>query len=307
MTARPEFASFWAGGSLSAYELACISSVVQRGHALTLYSYDKITNVPDRVVEADARAIVDERFVHGFLIKGKPSLSHFSDLFRYRLFEQTQAIWIDSDMLMLKPLELAIPPVFLAREDASRLCGAIMRIQSDHPLLPSLVQSTEEVADRELVWGETGPRLLTKVFGVKELAEAAYGAELFYPLHYTELWKAFLPEHREECEAMCADACTVHLWNSVVGHLAVWKKFMPPVGSYLESRFRSDGTVHFFADAYPVAIMRQMVENWRLRMNGGDLALGQLARQVIPGLKRTAERRGANLRLSLRRVPARPS
>ena len=40
----------------------------------------------------------------------------------------------------------------------------------------------------------------------------------------------------------------------------------------------------------------------RLRMNGADLPLGQLARQVIPGLKRAVERRGALFRLSLKRV-----
>lgn len=302
MTEIPAFASFWAGGSLSAYESACLSSIVQRGHELTLYSYSKITNVPDGVREGDAREIVEERFVHGFLIKGKPSLSHFSDLFRYRLFEQTDLVWIDADMLMLKKLDVAMPPLFLAREDSNRLCGAIMRIDRGHKDLPALVRSTEAVADRELVWGETGPRLLTKAFGVKELAGSAYPPEMFYPLHYTEFWKAFLPEHKEECERLCRDALTVHLWNSVVGHLGIWKRFMPPAGSYLESRFQLDGTAHFFDDAYPAAIMRQMVDNWRFRMSGADLALGQLARQVIPGIKRTAERRGANLRLSLKKV-----
>ena len=302
MSSRPTFASFWAGDTLSAYELACMSSVVQRGYKLHLYSYGRIQNAPEGIAICDARAIVDEHFVHGFFIKGKPSLSHFSDLFRYRLFQKTDHIWIDSDMIILRELDISIPSLFIAREDAENLCGAIMRIEGNHPELLNLLRNTEAVATRELAWGETGPRLLTKVFGAKRLAEAAFDAEQFYPLHYTEFWKAFLPECKEECEHACRNAYTVHLWNSVVGHLGIWKRFMPPHGSYLADCFVSDGTDSFFEDAYPAAIMRQMVDNWRLRINGADLALGQLARQVIPGLKRTVERRGALLRLSLKRV-----
>jgi hypothetical protein len=296
------FASFWSGGDLSAYELACLSSVVKHGYELKLFSYQNISNVPDNIQMADAREIVEERYVNGFLIKGKPSLSHFSDLFRYRLFQRTEHIWIDGDMMLLKPLDFSIPPLFIAREDAANLCGAIMRIEGQSAQLSTLVRASEEVAERELVWGETGPRLLTKVFGINQLDEAAFPQDLFYPLHYTELWKAFLPAFTAESEQLCRKAYSVHLWNSVVGHLGIWKRFMPPVGSYLANCFKADGTDRFFEDAYPTQVMRQMIDNWHMRLTGTDLALGQLARQVLPGVRRTLERKRSQLRLQLKRL-----
>ena len=64
------------------------------------------------------------------LYKGKPSLSHFSDLFRYRLFEKTDMIWIDCDMLLLKEFgsfKFPAPcwPRSMPRACAARLCGWI--------------------------------------------------------------------------------------------------------------------------------------------------------------------------------------
>lgn len=289
--AKPSFATFWAGHTLSPYEAACIASFVARGYDYTVYSYDRIENLPDGAAPGDAREITEEANVGRFLIRGRPNLSHFSDLFRYELFQRTAHVWVDADILLLRPLDLPATGELLAREDPSSLCGAIMRLDGAHPALPTLIERTLALRDRELVWGATGPRLLTAVFGREAVMGRVYDPRFFFPVHYDQSWKVFLPERREECEALCAAAFTTHLWNDRVVKLGVWKRFCPPAGSFLETRFRVDGSLRFFDDVYPEGVMRNMVENWRLRCEGGDIGLGQWMRRAVPSAQLTFRRR----------------
>ena len=288
---QPSFATFWAGKAISAFEAACITSFVNQGYEYTVYSYDRLENLPAGASLRDAREITEETNVGRFMIRGRPNLSHFSDLFRYELFKRTDHIWVDADMLMLRPLALPSYDQLIAKEDPSTLCGAIMRLDSRHPSLGTLIEKTKALRDQELVWGATGPRLLTAVFDRRTIMQQAYDAKLFFPVHYDQSWKMFLPEFRDECLELCRPAYTTHLWNDRVMKIGVWKKFCPPVGSFLETRFRADGSLRFFEDIYPENVMQNMVENWRFRCEGGDIGLGQWMRQAIPSAQLTFRRR----------------
>jgi len=145
--------------------------------------------------------------------------------------------------------------------------------------------------DRDLVWGATGPRLLTAVFGDEAVKRDAYDAKNFFPVHYDSSWKMFLPEFHDECVELCRSAYTTHLWNDRVVKIGVWKRFSPPRGSFLERRFREDGSDRFFDDIYPESVMHNMVENWRSRCEGGEIGLGQWMRRAIPSVQLTFRRR----------------
>lgn len=287
----PSFATFWAGQTISPYEAACITSFLAHGYDYTVFSYGKIDNLPDGVALRDAAEITEEANVRRFLIKGRPNLSHFSDLFRYELFKRTEHIWVDTDMLLLRKLDLASYDELIAKEDASTLCGAILRLDGAHPNLDTLIARTEALRDQELVWGATGPRLLTQVFGRAAVMRKAYDPPAFFPIHYDQSWMAFLPECRDACMALCRHAYTTHLWNDRVVKIGVWKRFGPPPGSFLETQFRADGSMRYFEDVYPEAVMRNMIENWRFRCEGGDIGLGQWMRRAIPSAQLTFRRR----------------
>lgn len=297
---RPSFASFWAGGALSPFEKACLHSFLLRGYSVTLFSYQTdIGNTPDGIKVEDARSIVDEKYTAKFFIKGKPSLSHFSDLFRYRLFEQTDSIWIDCDMLLLREFgSFEFPRTILAKEGPKSICGAIMRLDNRNPALARLSARTTELADEEFVWGATGPRLLSKVFGSPS-SVAAFSPQQFFPLHFNAFWKAFLPEYADECVELCRDSYTVHLWNNIVVGLGVWKDFMPPKGSFLFNRFCADQSDSYFRGTYPEDVMRHMVANWRGRFSGTDLSLGPLIRQIAPSLHMFTRKTLQDLRLKM--------
>lgn len=283
----PSFATFWAGTHLSAFEASCLNSFVARGYETVIYSFDVIENVPAGVTLLDASEIVPLTALNRFLFDGKPNLSHFSDYFRYLLFVKTKHVWIDADMLMLRPIDFSVGRTLFACERHDSICGAILRLDSTKPELARLVSETEAVMDRNLSWGHT-QRLLTKVFGRAEVFSKAYEPKLFFPIPHDDFWKVLLPEFRDECAVLCKGGFTVHLWNNIVDRLGIWKMLAPPSKSFLAERFEADDSLRFFRDAYPDKIMRQMVENWLLRKDGGDLGIFNLSRQLVPSVFRTA-------------------
>ena len=289
---RPTFASLWAGQPPSPFEMACFHSFARRGYDLVVYSYDSFPDMPSWLQFRDAREITPEADLQLYIYEGKPNLSHFSDLFRYRLFQETDRIWVDADILLMRSFDVALPPSIFAKEHEKSLCAAVMRLDRADPRLEELVKRTRALAGKSLFWGETGPRLMTAVFGRTDAFAQAFPPQTFYPVLYDVFWKVFLPEHRDECAALCRDGYTLHLWNNIVVQLGVWKTLAPPEGSWLHELFAADDSLDFFQGAYPAAVMRRMVENWRFRFSGADLSAGMLARQLVPSVLRTAKRRG---------------
>ncbi len=135
-------------------------------------------------------------------------------------------------------------------------------------------------------WGETGPRLLTSVLGDR-MAREAQRKELFFPIHYSEFWKMFDPEHFAACEKLCKEAFTLHLWNSIVEKFGFWKNLLPPEGSFLHHLFTADGSAACFAATFPSANMRQLISNWQSRQTGSSLGFGGVIRQMLPSIRRT--------------------
>ncbi len=289
---QPTFASFWAGAPPSPFELACFHSFARRGYDLVVYSYDRFDGMPDWLTFRDASEITSRADLELYIYDGKPNLSHFSDLFRYRLFQETDRIWVDADIFLMRPFDFDLPTSIFAKETETSLCAAVMRLDRADPRLDELVTRTRALAGKSLFWGETGPRLMTSVFGKTDAFKDAFAPSTFYPVLYDVFWKVFLPEQRDACEAMCEQGYTLHLWNNIVVQLGVWKSLAPPEGSYLHELFAKDGSLEFFSGTYPAAVMRRMVENWRGRFSGEDVGLGNLARQLAPSALRTAKRRG---------------
>jgi hypothetical protein len=289
-----QVATFWAGGPLPALDRACLASFARNGHAVTLYSFDTLRNLPEGVVLADAGAIVAAETRDAFIFEGRPNLSHFSDYFRYRLFAATGAAWIDTDLLMLRKIAER-PGNLFAKETPNSICGAIMRIGRNDPQLADLLRRTEALMHTELVWGATGPRLLNQVLGAATVLQQADPEHSYFPIHYDDFYKPLLPSAAEECEALCDQAYTLHLWNNIVVRLGYWKEMAPPAGSFLWKQLHRLGLLHVFRDTYPAEIMENMVTNWLLRKSGGDIGVVKLVRQVVPSIVRTATPRVRSL------------
>jgi hypothetical protein len=276
---------------MQALEKACLASFANAGLDVTLYSYESVPDFVPNVRTENASLIVPREKIGAFIYEGKPNLSHFSDYFRYKMFAQTDHVWIDSDMLLLRPIDIDLSGDLFAKETASSICGAIMRVRRDNPILQAAIARTESFMGKELVWGATGPRLLSQLLGRSAILEQAQPPSTFFPIHFDEFWKPFLPANYQECRELTRGSSTVHLWNNIVERMGVWKEVAPPVGSFLWHELDKMQLLGLFRDTYPESVMVNMVNNWRLRKSGGDIGAVKLAMQALPSIVRTTRPR----------------
>jgi hypothetical protein len=124
--------SYWSGAPLSLLERACLTSWVAFGSRVHLYTHDSIkgltSQIPDRirpyVTVLDADAIVDRS--RKFNYKGVAPKSKradaftalpFSDLFRYEMLRKVGGVWMDMDIVLIRPMPnrvLAAPYFFVS-------------------------------------------------------------------------------------------------------------------------------------------------------------------------------------------------
>ncbi|NML29721.1 hypothetical protein [Paraburkholderia antibiotica] len=274
-TAR--FASFWHGPELSPYEIACLNSFTLYGSEVALYSYEPIANLPPRVIAKDASTILPRDSLNDFPIHGVPSMAHFTDYFRFVMFTKTDEIWVDTDMLLLRDFDLSANGDLIGRETPTSICTALLRLDPAQPRLRDLIGRVEAMKGTELKWGATGPRLLTAVYGVK----AGLPESLFYPVHFDDYYKVFLPRYFDECAALCSDAYSLHLWNNRVVKMGLFKRIGPPAGSFLHHVFEQTGANELFREFYPANVMQTMIDNVVDKV-GGDEGVRKLLRVGVP-------------------------
>ncbi|MEX3785453.1 hypothetical protein [Paraburkholderia sp. BR14374] len=283
---KARFASFWHGPELSPYEVACLSSFTQYGSEVALYSYEPIAGLPPGVSAKDATTILPRDSLNDFPIRGMPSMQHFTDYFRFVMFTKTDEIWVDTDMLLLRDFDLNAKGDLIGRETQTSIGNAILRLDPDQPRLHEAIERVEAMKGTALKWGDTGPRLLTAVYGVK----AGLPESLFYPVHFNDYYKVFLPRYFEECAELCSDAYTLHLCNNRVVKMGLFKRIGPPVGSFLHHVFEQIGANELFREFYPASVMQAMIDN-AVEKVGSDEGVRKLLRVGVPMVRTAIARR----------------
>jgi hypothetical protein len=287
---KPNFSTFWYGGEFSPMEMACLTSFTARGFELNLYGYSYPKTLPEGVTLRDASEIVDESMVHSYRWNGRVSLAHFSDYFRFRLFQHAKTIWIDTDVVLLnKDFQWPEGKRLIAKEDNNSVCSGILHITQDDPVLAEIVDAVKAMSGKEIAFGDSNTGILLNKYGREKLLAEADSRTQFYPVHYFDFWKVFLPETREECEQLCKNADMLHLWNNIIVDSGIWKKLGPPEGSYLHAVFAEAGLLRFFSDLYPEKVMRQIVKNYLCR-EGDDMGIFRLSRKILPSIKLAVDR-----------------
>jgi hypothetical protein len=97
---------FWYGSELGELEKLCIKSWIKSGYEFYLWVYDLDIEVPENVVIANANHIVtfSKYFTYNEgHTKGTPVA--FSNLFRAQLLYQRGGLYVDLDVLCLKPYD----------------------------------------------------------------------------------------------------------------------------------------------------------------------------------------------------------
>lgn len=229
--------ALWVGDELSPMERACIQSFLGKGFEYHLYCYRPIGNAPVGCRLCDASSVLPEsriiRYTRG---PGRGSVALFANMFRYKLLHEIGGWWADTDMFCLTGT-LPDAGVVLSQEDARGLNNAIMRLPAGHPLLQAGYEacvSRGEDAD----WGDTGPRLLTRLTTEFDLSGSVFAPEVFYPLSYRQFWFPFDPRRTAYAADRMRGAATIHLWNNMLSRSALDKNVLPPDGSLLRNLYQ---------------------------------------------------------------------
>ena len=129
----------------------CLRSQVAAGHKVTVYSFEPLAGLPDGVGNAEAEAILP----HAFSEKLRPpqpdgswrdwTTLQFSDFFRMRLMARSAGLWLDADVLLLKPVEIDPAKPFFAWERRRQLGNSVLYLPPDH----SIVAAFEDLMEQD--------------------------------------------------------------------------------------------------------------------------------------------------------------
>lgn len=147
---RPDVVTFW-HGPLDALRLTCLRSQIAAGHKVTVYSFDPLPGLPDGVGNAEAEAILP----HAFSERLRPpqpdgswrdwTVLQFSDFFRMRLMAESAGLWLDADVLLLKPVEIDLTKPYFAWERPRQLGNSVLYLPSDD----AIVMAVENLIEQE--------------------------------------------------------------------------------------------------------------------------------------------------------------
>ena len=202
----------WIGSELSVMEQLSIASFLQNGHEYHLYVYDELKNVPRGTTIKDANKILPASRI--FQYKHQASYAGFANFFRYKLLLERGGWWIDTDVVCLKPFDFADEYVFSAEIDKEWevIASGIIKAPAGSSVMAYAWNECEKKDPRQLMWGETGPRLVTEA--VKTFSLERYKKPYWYfcPLGFSE-WRRVLEPDAEGL--LHEDSYAIHLWNEM--------------------------------------------------------------------------------------------
>lgn len=250
---RPRLASLWIGNSLSGIEQLSAQSFLDHDNALTLYSYEEVSNVPAGVEIRDAREIFDAGRILRHEGKGSPAIH--ADLFRYQMLAKTDQIWVDLDMVALRPFAFSSPHVY-GWENADQVNNAVLGLPAQSQTLRRLLKMTPEtVAPAATVfqpwwrswiprlrgytmpiedwpWGTTGPMALTHHLRHSGEISHALPPSAFYPIGWQEMDK--LIKAGQLTLDDLRDSYGIHLWGKFIRQALQQTRGHPEEGSVLD-------------------------------------------------------------------------
>ncbi|MGY4628632.1 hypothetical protein [Bradyrhizobium sp. USDA 4486] len=146
----PDIVTFW-HGPMDALRQTCLRSQLAAGHKVTLYSFDPIPGLPAGVANADAEAVLP----HAFSERLRPpqpdgswrdwTTLQFSDFFRMKLMAMGLGLWLDADVVLLRPVEIDPAKPYFAWERSRRLGNSVLYLPHGH----QIVRAFEALMEQE--------------------------------------------------------------------------------------------------------------------------------------------------------------
>lgn len=217
---------FWSGPRPNEITLLSLRSFVHHGHAVNLYTYDPpqelARQVPPGVAVRPADDVVSRAIYEECLARSE--VRYFSDIFRYAALYEFGGWWVDTDVVLLRPL----PAV-----SGYLLCSQWSGIESGHLLVGDVIYAPRASTHMLLLYrqalqclrapggdrafGAVGPKLLTDyaLRQAPDLKKYVFSPTLFNAIDWSEI-DLFLSAEREAWE-LVSDSRVIglHLWNKM--------------------------------------------------------------------------------------------
>jgi hypothetical protein len=152
---RPEIVTFW-HGPLDALRRLCLRSQVAAGHKVTVYSFEPLAQLPSGVGNAEAEAVLSHIFAERLRPTGPDGVwrdwttLQFSDFFRMRLMAENAGLWLDADVMLLRPVEINPARPYFAWERPRQLGNSVLYLPPGDPIVAAflaLMQQDELTPD----------------------------------------------------------------------------------------------------------------------------------------------------------------
>lgn len=154
----------WVYGALSAMEELCISSFVRKGYQVSLWTYGKRLCAPAGCGVRDAREILPEA---SLFLNSQASYAGFSDWFRYAVLQHHGGLYVDADVIAVRPAAAMPTHAFLVTEHTRQgrtiINGNVLHAPAPAPggLVDQARLYAANFPKHKVQWSEIGPRLLT--------------------------------------------------------------------------------------------------------------------------------------------------
>jgi hypothetical protein len=128
--------------------------------------------------------------------------------------------------------------------------------EAGHPLM---VRCLEEAAGlgRAVRWGDSGPRLLTRILKEQARDGAALESSVCYPVHYSEALDVLVPSRLASISERTASSLFIHLWNAMLDHHGIDKTMLPPKGSALR-RWAEQNSMEAWSGEYDAEMVETL-------------------------------------------------
>lgn len=202
----------WIGTELSVMEQLSVTSFLANGHEYHLYVYDEMRNVPLGTVVKDACEILPASSI--FQYKHQASYAGFANFFRYKLLGERGGWWADTDIVCLKPFDFADEHVFSSEvcRGEEVITSGIIKAPAGSPVMAYAWEVCQQKNPSELVWGETGPRLMAVAVSKFSLSHLKQPFQVFCPLDYSEWHRVLEPDFETR---FGETTYAIHLWNEM--------------------------------------------------------------------------------------------
>ena len=202
----------WIGPELSVMERLSISSFLQNGHEYHLYVYDDLKNIPAGALVKDGNEILPASKI--FQYKHQASYSGFSNFFRYKLLLERGGWWSDTDNVCLRPFDFPDEYVFATEvwDGDEVVTSGILRAPMSSEAMGYAWNVCQSKDPAELMWGETGPKLVQEVVKKYSLEKYVKSHDSFCPLTYKD-WHQVL--EAEMPDSLIANSYSIHLWHEM--------------------------------------------------------------------------------------------